>query len=106
MAQSRKSVRQPDQPPLWRSLDFSLQNRRLQQVMALIVMLCGVLLVAVLLGLLHSGVTDAITAGLRLLFGFGALVVAVMVMAGGALALRGLVHNSFAVAWRRVVGGE
>jgi DNA segregation ATPase FtsK/SpoIIIE, S-DNA-T family len=106
MAQSRKSVQQPEQPPLWRSLDFSLQNRRLQQVVALVVMLCGALLAAMLLGLLRSGATDAITAGLRLLFGFGAFVVAVMVMAGGALALRGLVNDTFVVAWRRIVGGE
>jgi DNA segregation ATPase FtsK/SpoIIIE, S-DNA-T family len=106
MAQSRKSVQPTEQPPLWRSLDFSLQNRRLQQVGALVVTLCGALLVAAVLGLLHSGATDALALGLRLLFGFGAIVVAVMVMAGGAWALRALVNDRFVIAWRRVVGGE
>ena len=91
---------------MWRSLDFSLQNRRLQQVGALVVTLCGALLVAAVAGLLHSGATDALALGLRLLFGFGAIVVAVMVMAGGAWALRGLVNDTFVIAWRRVVGGE
>jgi len=57
-------------------------------------------------GLLRSGATDALAQGLRLLFGYGAIVVAVMVMFAGALTLRGLVNDTFVIAWRRVVGGE
>ena len=70
MAQSRKSAPPAEQASLLHSLDFSPQNKRLQQVGALLVTLCGAVLVAVVAGVLPSGVSDAIGKGLRQLFGF------------------------------------
>src|SRR5713226_1005575 len=95
-----------EQLPLWSSLDFDLYNPHLHQGAALLGAVAGALLALAVLGVLHTPPTDALANFARSLFGLGALIVALSMMAGGLWALRALLANHFDVPWRRVVGCE
>ncbi|MCA1554858.1 MAG: hypothetical protein LC737_10805, partial [Chloroflexi bacterium] len=106
MTKNRKSAQRAEQIPLWPSLSFDPHNPRLQQSAALLVAIIGALLAAAIVGWLHTPPTDALASFLKLLFGIGAVLAALSLVAGGVWALRALIDQQFATPWRRIVGGE
>src|SRR5438067_9282224 len=87
-------------------LSLNLHNPYLRQSAALLVVLGGALLSASLFGLVRTDPTDALAKWLRLLLGVGAYALSLVMLLGGFLSLRALIHQQFEVPWRRVVGAE
>jgi S-DNA-T family DNA segregation ATPase FtsK/SpoIIIE len=83
------------------------RDPRLQQVLALVIALLGVLLLVSVLGFARTRLTDGLGSFARYVFGMvGAALFAIALIIGGAWALRALVTETFAIAWRRIIGGE